>query len=172
MCIVLVTKIPAYSRSAGVKYKDQNKHKIVTVLLQSKVSSVKYCEMFCSPAFFLNSQSHQVLSFHLLHSTTALILYHLPELSFFLLDGFFSESLVGFAGASSSSSAATLTRLGLLPSDSPEAKASPGFIPLLASVAARCQSECWNEGCCSTRARSCCGKLWGAVTRQEAEKSE
>lgn len=147
---------------------------LVTVLSLSKVSPVKYCEIFSSSAFLLNSQSHQVFSFHLLHSATTLISYHLPELSFFLLDGFFSESLVGFAGASSSSSAptATLTRLGLLPSDSPEAKASPGFIPLLASVAARCQSERWNEGCCSTSARSSCGKPWAAATRQDAEKSE
>lgn len=144
------------------------------MLLLSKVSPAKYYEMFCSSAFLPNSQSHQVFSFHLLHSTTILISYHLPELSFFLLDGFFSVSFVGFAGASSSSSTPTaaLARLGLLPSDSPEAKASPGFIPLLASVAARCQSERWKEGCCSTSARSSRGKLWGAVTRQEAEKSE
>lgn len=152
-----------YPKSAGVKYRDQNKDRIVS-----------YSDMFSSSVFFLNSQSHQVFSFHLLHSTPTLILYHLPELSFFLLDGFFSESLVGFAGASSSSSAptATLTRLELLPSDSPEAKGRPGFIPLLASGAARCHSELWNEGCCSTSARSSCGKLWAAVTRQEAEKSE
>lgn len=145
---------------------------LVTVVLLSKVSPSKYYEPFCSSASFLNSHS-QVFSLHLLHSTTTLISYHLPDLSFFLLDGFFSESLVGFAGASSSSSAptATLTRLGLLPSESPEAKASPGLMPLVASVAARCHSERCSGGC-SASASSSCGKLCGAATRQEAEKSE
>lgn len=105
---------------------------------------------------------------------TTLISYHLPEFSFFLWDDFFSASFIVFTGTSSSSFVRTvaLTGFGLLPSDSPEPKASPGFSRLLASVAANCQSEGWKEGCCSTSARSSRGKPWGPVTRQEAEKSE
>lgn len=162
-----------YTRSAGVKYKDQNKNKSqLQCCYCLKFPQSNIMKWFAHQLFFLNSQSHRGFSSHLLHSATTLISYHLPEFSFFLLDGFFSESFVGVADASSSSSASTLTRLGLLPSDSPEAKGSAGFAPLLAPGAARCQSELWNGGCCSTGARSSWGNLWGAVTRHEAEKSQ